>query len=75
MPHETKVIPLKNSKAINPNREPLTVEKLRTYKGYEHLNDHDAEETVFAIQTLATILYEVMNQAKQTIDEPLKNAA
>ncbi|MBA3665141.1 MAG: hypothetical protein H0W61_13160 [Bacteroidetes bacterium] len=84
MKNETKIIDLKKVTSINPNKENLTVEKLKTFKGLENLNDEQATEMVFAIQTFANILYEFMNQKnptemknEKTEDEfnPLKKAA
>jgi hypothetical protein len=46
----------------NPNKEELTVEKLKTFEGFENIGDEEAQETVFAIQTLASILYEYTNE-------------
>ncbi|HKC67960.1 MAG TPA: hypothetical protein VKG26_06995 [Bacteroidia bacterium] len=47
---------------LNPNKEELTVEKLKTFEGFENIGDEEAQETVFAIQTLASILYEYTNE-------------
>jgi len=52
----------KNIKTLNPNKEDLTVDKLRTFNGLEKLSDLEAQETVFAIQTLANILYDFTNE-------------
>lgn len=50
---------------LNPNKENLTPEKLKTFKGCEHLSEAEANSTVFAIFTLANILHEfVMEQSK-----------
>lgn len=59
---EGKVIGLKKIEMLNPNKEKLTVEKLKTFKGLENLKDEEAQETVFAIQTLASIFYEFTNE-------------
>lgn len=72
MKKEVKILQLNS---VNPKKEPLTVEKLRTFPGFEELNDHDAQETLFAIQTLSTILYEILHQPQQINTEPLKTAA
>jgi len=53
-------------KEINPTIENLTPEKLRSFSGCENLNDEEAKETVFAIQTFATILYEFTNEQLKT---------
>jgi hypothetical protein len=56
----------KEIKGINPNIENLTPEKLKSFSGFENLNDEDAKETVFAIQTFAIILYEFTNEQSKT---------
>lgn len=68
---EGKVIGLKKIGMLNPNKEELTVEKLKTFKGLENLKDEEAQETVFAIQTLASIIYEFANEQarNKNIDE------
>lgn len=74
---EGKVIGLKKIEMLNPNKEELTVEKLKTFKGLENLKDDEAQETVFAIQTLASIFYEYTNeQVKlENKNQQLKTAA
>ena len=60
----------KNIKTLNPNKEDLTLDKLKTFNGLENLNDAEAQETVFAIQTLANILYDFtreQNNKKQQL--------
>lgn len=70
---KTKIIALKQ--ALNPNRENLSAEKLKTFKGLENLSDEEATETVFAIQTFASIIYEFMNQKNENENNQLKKAA
>lgn len=53
---------LSKIETLNPNKEELTVEKLKTFEGFENIGDEEAQETVFAIQTLASILYEYTNE-------------
>ncbi len=53
-------------KSINPQKEILTPEKLRTFAGMETLSDQDAVETVFAIQAFSNILYEFISEQKHT---------
>lgn len=69
-----KMIEDKKYEVLNPNKENLTVEKLRTFKGLENLSDEDAQETVFAIQTLANILYDFTIEQKNK-NQGLKIAA
>lgn len=45
-------------KLLNPNFEPLTAEKLRTFKGWENAPDERVNETVESIRQFAFILYE-----------------
>lgn len=50
--------------AINPAKEPLTVEKLRTFPGCEHYSDEEAEQIVQTIHQFAHILFECVSKAK-----------
>lgn len=70
MEKETKIIPLKKAAQ---QKENLTPEKLKTFSGMENLNDQDAIETVFALQTLANILYDFM--AERPSSNQIKKAA
>jgi hypothetical protein len=66
----TKIIKLKGR--LNSENESLTPEKLKSYKGCENLTDDQATETVFALQTFASILYEIMTESETN---QLKTAA
>ncbi|MBA3970551.1 MAG: hypothetical protein H0X46_00075 [Bacteroidetes bacterium] len=57
-----KVIELKSIESINPNKEALTLDKLKTFKGLENLTDEEAQETLFCIQTFSSILYAFINE-------------
>lgn len=67
----------------NENNETLTTEKLRQFKGLENLSEDDAKETVFALQTYASLLFDLVAEQQKTemkiLNEPnsnqLKNAA
>lgn len=48
--------------SINPNKEQLTVEKLKTFSGCENYSDEEATEIVLSIQILCKILFENFNQ-------------
>ena len=61
MKNTDKIKELISGKSLNPSKEPLTVEKLKTFKGFESISDKDAEATVAYIQNLAAILYEFIN--------------
>lgn len=72
---EEKVIELKKIGMLNPNKEELTVEKLKSFEGLENLKDEEAQETVFAIQTLASVFYQFTNEQtrQRKINEPDNN--
>ncbi len=53
---------------LNPSKEMLTPEKLKTFAGCEKLTDEDATAMVFALQTLATILYEYMAEQNKNVE-------
>ena len=44
-------------KILNPEFEPLTIEKLRTFKGYENTSDEQALEILESIGQFALVLY------------------
>jgi hypothetical protein len=73
MEAEGKIIPIRKGTGLNLKREDLTPEKLKTFSGCETMSDQTAIDTVFAIQTFATILYELMSE--QTSKNELKTAA
>jgi hypothetical protein len=52
------------AQAINPKKEPLTIEKLRTFPGCEHYSDEEAEQIVQTIHQFAHILFECVSQTK-----------
>ena len=52
------------AQTINPKKEPLTIEKLRTFPGCEHYSDEEAEQVVQTIQQYALILFECVSKAK-----------
>jgi hypothetical protein len=58
------------AQAINPKKEPLTIEKLRTFPGCEHYSDEEAELVVQTIHQYALILFECVSKAKVV---PLKD--
>ncbi len=71
MEEKSKIV--KKRGTLNPDKLDLTVEKLKTFNGFENTSDVEAQETVFAIQTLASIFYEYINEQalikKNTITE------
>ena len=65
-------------KAINPKREPLTIEKLRSFEGLENLTDEEAQEIIFSLVQLASITFELFKELKedeQNTETKLKLAA
>lgn len=59
---QVKILSLKNGHLLNPTKEPLSSEKLKSFKGLQHLTDEQAKEMVFAIQTFCDILYEHISE-------------
>ncbi len=53
---------------INPEKKPLTVETLRTFKGMETLSDEEAQEIIFSLETFCIILFEAV-KAQTEIEE------
>jgi hypothetical protein len=60
---------------INPKKEPLTIERLRTFKGFENLPDADAEQALLAIKTLSGLLVEFIKEEQNNNSEQLDQAA
>lgn len=48
------------AKSINPKKEPLTIEKLRTFPGCEHYSDQEVEAVLRTIEQLTLIAFELM---------------
>ena len=47
-------------KLLNPQFEPLTLEKLKTFKGNENISNEQAIEILESIEQFALVLYEVI---------------
>jgi len=62
----------KKLELINPNHEPLTIEKLRALTGWE-LSDEQAEESVWSIRKLAKVLAEAVIWQKQQTESKSKS--
>lgn len=45
-----------------PNKQELSIEKLRAYNGFENVSDDEAEEHLKLIKTFARILYDIYQQ-------------
>ncbi len=61
----TNIPPLDNVEAciafahkINPKRQPLTIEKLRSFPGCEHYSDEEAGSIIQSFEQLTTIVFE-----------------
>ena len=61
----TNLPPLDNVEAciayahkINPKRQPLTIEKLRSFPGCEHYSDEEATKILQSFEQLTTIIFE-----------------
>lgn len=46
-----------NKNQFEENKKGLTIEYVKATKGFEHISDEEAEQIVFAIKDLCTILY------------------
>lgn len=53
---------------INPQRKPLTMEKLKALTGWETLSDEQAEECVHSIRLFVKILYFAAKKDNYCID-------
>ncbi len=56
MERKTKIIVLKSKRVTNPSFQPLTLEKLKTFKGMENLSDGELQQTLLEIKVLSTIM-------------------
>lgn len=67
---------LGDNESINPLKEPLTVEKLRTFEGFESTTDEEALEIICTIDTLCRIVQEyLMNRNRNEHNNSLNIAA
>jgi hypothetical protein len=57
----------KKNKLINPNREPLTPEKLRKFSGL-NLSDEEAEEVIWSLIQYARIVYDFTLRHEQSAE-------
>jgi hypothetical protein len=53
---------------VNPKRESLTIEKLRTFSGCEHYSDEKATEIIKSLELLAVIVCEGSGKESICID-------
>lgn len=60
---------------INPKKEPLTIERLKKFKGMEHLSNAELDEALVGIKTLSTLLIEFLKENQEANNNELKEAA
>ena len=79
MEENGKIIQLNKWEGINPKKEPLTVQKLKELLNNQEMSDEQAQEMVFAIQALVSIIvqfqYEQELNEKENQEIILKQAA
>lgn len=75
MKYGTSIAVRKMKKFINPKKEPLTIERLKKFKGLECLSDAETEETLLGIKTLSILLIEFLKDNQKTNNNELKQAA
>lgn len=61
-----------HAKAINPKKEPLTIEKLKSFSGCEHYTDEEAEQILRTFETLTSVMFELMTSEELSEDKPVK---
>lgn len=60
---------------INPLKEPLTVEKVKTFEGFENVSDEEALDIVSTIDSLCRIVYEYLCNLNKRPSNNLQNIA
>lgn len=71
---ETKKESMKQKqKRLNPNKEPLTAEKLKTFSGFENTPEAEAETIVLHIRSLAGILFQLLSVKTKTDETAIIN--
>ncbi|MCA0429108.1 MAG: hypothetical protein LCH32_01245 [Bacteroidetes bacterium] len=75
MKYGTSIAVRKMKAFINPKKEPLTIERLKKFKGLECLSDAEAEETLLGIKTLSTLLIEFLKENQESKSNEIKQAA
>ncbi len=51
----------------NLKREELTIEKLKTFKGFENIEDEEAENIILTVKTFAKLTFRYYNQLKNNL--------
>jgi hypothetical protein len=55
--------------SLNSTKEPLSIERLKTFKGFEALTDEQAQEIVFEVKKLVNILLGYLHEQEKKISE------
>lgn len=50
---------IKKAQELNPNKDPLTIEKLKTFTGCEDYTDEEAAGIVQSLENLSAMLFEL----------------
>ena len=62
--------------SVNPLKEPLTIEKLKTFEDFENTTDEVAREIIYTIDSLCRIAFEyLMHQKNSGVNNELNLAA
>ena len=62
--------------SINPFKEPLTIEKLKTFEDFENTTEEVAKEIIYTIDSLCRIAFEyLLHQKNSVINNRLNLAA
>lgn len=61
------------TESVNPFKDALTIEKLKTFEGLEKLNEEDASIIVNDIHTLCRIIYEFMTDDNEKPNSETNN--
>jgi hypothetical protein len=57
---------------INPKRQPLTIEKLRSFPGCDHYTDEEAAGIIQSFQQLTAIVFEATTCGQNSCDSDLQ---
>lgn len=52
---------------VNPKRQPLTIEKLRSFPGCEHYSDEESERIIQSFEQLTAIIFEATTSSGQNL--------
>lgn len=63
------------AQSVNPKKEPLTVEKLKTFEGFENTTEEEALEIIYTIDTLCRIVEEYLMNQNLNENNNLQNLA